>query len=113
VGESVAYLGQHMGEVPVLVIPCLRVNLTSGNQAGQWGSILPAAWSYMLAARARGLGTAWTTLHLAYEDEAAKILGLPADIRQAALIPTAYSIGTNFKPAPRQPLDGVLHLDRW
>jgi nitroreductase len=114
VGESVAYLGEHMKDVPVHVIPCLQVaELPAGNQAGIWGSILPAAWSYMLAARARGLGTAWTTLHMAYEKEAAEILGLPADIRQTALIPTAYYTGETFKPAPRVPLDQVLHLDRW
>lgn len=114
VGDSVAYLGEHMGEAPVLVIPCLRVaQLPEGNQAGLWGSILPAAWSYMLAARARGLGTAWTTLHLVYEREIAEILGLPAEVRQTVLIPTAFSVGTDFKPAPRQPLDSVLHLNRW
>jgi nitroreductase len=67
----------------------------------------------VLAARARGLGTAWTTLHLNFEKEIDELLGLPADIRQAALIPTAYSIGTDFKPAARQPLDEVLHVDRW
>jgi nitroreductase len=114
VGSSVAYLGERMGQVPVLVIPCLQARaLPAGNQAGMWGSILPAAWSYMLAARERGLGTAWTTLHLRYEQEVADLLGLPADIRQAALIPTAYSVGTDFRPAPREPLDTVLHLDRW
>lgn len=114
VGSSVRYLGERMGGVPVLVIPCLRVaNLDTGNQADVWGSILPAAWSYMLAARARGLGTAWTTLHLSYEVEVAEVLGLPTDVRQAALIPTAFSIGTEFKPAHRQPLNEVLHLDRW
>jgi nitroreductase len=114
VGSSVAYLGERMGQVPVLVIPCLQAQtLPAGNQAGLWGSILPAAWSYMLAARERGLGTAWTTLHLTYEQEVADLLGLPADIRQAALIPTAFSVGTDFRPAPRAPLDTVLHLDRW
>ena len=114
IGDSVAHLGAHMGEAPVLVIPCLRVAaLPAGNQAGLWGSLLPAAWSYMLAARARGLGTAWTTLHLAYEEEVAALLGLPADIRQGALIPTAYYIGDDFRPAARQPLDAVLHVDRW
>ncbi len=114
VGDSVAYLGEHMGQVPVLVIPCLKVNrLPEGNQAGVWGSILPAAWSYMLAARARGLGTAWTTLHLLHEAEVAALLGLPGDVRQAALIPTAYSVGTDFKPARREPLENVLHVDRW
>ncbi|HEY4023307.1 MAG TPA: nitroreductase family protein [Pseudonocardiaceae bacterium] len=114
VGNSVAYLGEHMGDVPVLVIPCLVAReLPAGNQAGMWGSILPATWNYMLAARARGLGTAWTTLHLTYEKEAADVLGLPEHVRQAALIPTAHTIGTDFKPAARQPLDTVLHVDRW
>jgi nitroreductase len=114
VGNSVAYLGEHMGEVPVLVIPCLLAReLPAGNQAGMWGSILPATWNYMLAARARGLGTAWTTLHLEYEAEAADVLGLPEHVRQAALVPTAYTIGTDFKPAAREPLDTVLHVDRW
>ncbi len=114
VGDSVEYLGEHMGDVPVLLIPCLRSRaLGTGNQAGFWGSLLPATWSYMLAARARGLGTAWTTLHLAYESEVSAILGLPDDVHQAALIPTAYYTGETFKPAPRQPLDDVLHLDRW
>lgn len=114
VSGSIAYLAEHMAEVPVLVLPCLKVeSLPTGNQAGLWGSLLPAVWSFMLAARARGLGTAWTTLHLVYEDEVAAILGLPDGIRQAALIPTAYYTGTDFRPAARQPLDDVLHRDRW
>jgi nitroreductase len=114
IGESVAYLGEHMGEAPVLVVPCLKVgSLAAGNQAGLWGSLLPAAWSYMLAARARGLGTAWTTLHLMYEREAAELLGLPEGIAQAALIPTAYYTGETFKRAARLPLDEVLHVDGW
>ena len=74
---------------------------------------MPAAWSYMLAARARGLGTAWTTLHLRYEKEISELLGIPADIRQGVLIPTAYYTGDTFKPAPRQPLDNVLHINSW
>jgi nitroreductase len=116
VGSSVAYLGEVMGQVPVLVLACLRVGprgLPQGNQAGLWGSLLPAAWSYMLAARARGLGTAWTTLHLAYEADVARLLALPDDVATGVLIPTAYHTGTSFAPAPRQPLDDVLHLDRW
>ncbi|NGN62344.1 nitroreductase [Streptomyces sp. A7024] len=116
VHRSVAYLGDRMGQVPALLIPCLQVTsgkLSDGNQAGLWGSLLPAAWSYMLAARSRGLGTAWTTLHLTYESEVAEILGLPANVFQAALIPTAYYTGDSFKPAPREPLSSVLHYDRW
>ncbi|GAA3300302.1 nitroreductase family protein [Dactylosporangium vinaceum] len=114
VGASAAWLGEHMGEVPVQVIACRRVTaLPAGNQADIWGSLLPAAWSYMLAARARRLGTAWTTLHLDHEAEVAQLLGIPADVRQGVLIPTAYYTGETFKPAPREPLDNVLHIDRW
>jgi nitroreductase len=115
IGDSVAWLGAHMADVPVLVIPCLRAGrvLGDGNQAGLWGSLLPAAWSYCLAARARGLGTAWTTLHLQREAEVAELLGLPDGVRQGALIPTAYYTGETFRPAPRAPLDTVLHVDRW
>jgi nitroreductase len=116
VGDSVAYLGRHMGDVPVLVLPCITVTggrLPAGSQAGLWGSLLPAAWSYMLAARTRGLGTAWTTLHLRFESEIARLLGLPADVRQGVLIPTAYHTGDAFRPAARQPLDDVLHLNGW
>ena len=114
VGDSVAYLSEHMGQVPMLVIPCIRApRLGAGSQASLWGSLLPAAWSYMLAARARGLGAAWTTLHLRYEREISELLGMPPDIRHGALIPTAYYTGDTFKPAPRQPLDGVLHINTW
>jgi nitroreductase len=115
IGGSVAWLGEHMGEVPVLFIPCIKAGTTlpAGNQAGLWGSLLPAVWSYALAARARGLGTAWTTLHLQREAEVAELVGIPAGFHQAALIPTAYFTGETFKPAPREPLDNVLHIDRW
>jgi len=118
VTSSAQYLADHMHEVPVLVIPCItgRTDGQSGatRQAGVWGSILPAVWSFMLAARARGLGTCWTTLHLAYEQEAAEILGIPyADVMQTSLIPVAYTLGTDFKPAPRQSLDTMVHWEQW
>jgi nitroreductase len=114
VGESTEYLAQHFAEVPVLVIPCLKAGeLRAGNQASLWASLLPATWSYMLAARARGLGTALTTLHLSRETEVAQVLGIPPGIHQAAIIPTAFYTGETFKPARREPLDTVLHLDKW
>lgn len=116
VQDSVAVLAETMGRVPVLVIPCIEVpggRLPQGSQAGLWGSLLPAAWSYMLAARVRGLGTAWTTLHLRYEDEVAGLLGIPGDVRQGVLIPTAYYTGDGFSPAAREPLERVLHVDGW
>jgi len=116
VRSSSAYLAEHYHEVPVHVIPCIkgRVEGSTTNVAGFWGSILPAVWSFMLAARARGLGSVWTTLHLAYEKEAAEVLGIPYDkITQAALIPVAYTLGTDFKPGPRKPLDDILHWNEW
>lgn len=117
VANSADYLAEHMHEVPVHFIPCIRGRMDgqpSLAQAGTWGSILPAVWSFMLAARARGLGTAWTTLHLTFEQEAAEVLGIPyAKFTQAALIPVAYTLGADFKPAPREPLDKVLHWNEW
>lgn len=115
--RSARYLADHMGQVPVLVVPCIRGRLndaTTEQQAGFWGSILPATWSFMLAARARGLGTFWTTLHLPHEREAAELLGIPyAGVTQAALIPVAHTIGDEFKLGPRRPLESVVHWDTW
>jgi len=106
-----------MGDVPVLVIPCIAGRLDGASneeQAGHWGSILPATWSFMLAARARGLGTCWTTLHLPHERETAELLGIPYDeVMQAALIPLAHTIGDEFQSGPRGPLDTIGHWDRW
>jgi nitroreductase len=117
VGDSAQYLADNLQRVPVLLIPCFPGRLdgqSSSTQAGAWGSILPAVWSFMLAARARGLGTAWTTLHLLHEREAAGILGIPyADFTQAALVPVAYTRGADFKRAHREPLARFLHWDAW
>jgi nitroreductase len=102
--------------VPVLVIPCLEVadgRLPAGNQAGLWASLLPAAWSYALAARSRGLVTAWTAVHLDREREVADLLGLPPTVRQGALLPTAHPLRGTFRPGPRLPLEQVLHHDGW
>jgi nitroreductase len=68
----------------------------------------------MLAARARGLGTCLTTVHLLFEEEAAGVLGIPyGEVTQVALIPVAYTVGTSFKPAPRESLESILHWDTW
>jgi nitroreductase len=117
VRSSSQYLLDNIHRVPVMLIPCIydRVDgQPSVEQAGTWGSILPATWSFMLAARARGLGTCWTTLHLYYERQAAAILGIPYErVTQAALIPVAYTLGTDFKRASRVPLQSVVHWDQW
>ncbi|HEU5098268.1 MAG TPA: nitroreductase family protein [Roseiflexaceae bacterium] len=120
IGSSAAYLAEHLHDVPVLVIACVagRVEQPSHmavfQQASIYGSILPATWSFMLAARARGLATCWTTLHLMFEAQAAQVLGIPFDsITQAALIPVAYPKGTAFRAAARKPLDEILHMNGW
>lgn len=116
VASSASYLAEVLHEVPALVIGAIFVGkggLPEGNQAGLWGSLLPGAWSLQLALRARGVGSAWTTLHLAYEREVAEILGIPDTIAQGVLLPVAYYTGDGFKPAPRKPLDDILHIDRW
>ena len=117
VRDSAIYLADHLHEVPVMLIPCHvgRVDgADSTTQAGYWGSILPAVWSYMLALRARGLGSAWTTLHLPKEREVAELLGIPYDtVTQAGLFPIAYTKGTDFKVASRLPGTALSHWDEW
>jgi len=115
--DSAAYLSEHMAEVPMLVIPCISPR-PDGHPtwiaACIWGSVLPAAWSFMLAARARGLAAAWTQIHPMFEEEVAAILGIPyADVVQAAILAVAYPRGTEFKAVYREPLENYLHYNSW
>jgi nitroreductase len=116
--SSAQYLAQNLHKVPALLIPCTMgrpdaEGMDNGAISGLLGSIIPAAWSFMLAARERGIGTCWTTLHLEHEAEIAELLGIPEGFAQVALIPIAYTKGTQFSLAPRKPLDEVLHIDSW
>jgi nitroreductase len=114
--SSSEYLAEHFHEAPALVLFCYEgrpEQPTPVAQAGLYGSILPAAWSFMLALRARGIGAAWTTLHLRYEQEAAELLGMPPNLTQAALLPIAYYTGDDFKPAARQPAAERTHWNGW
>jgi nitroreductase len=117
VRSSAEYLAEVMGRCPVLLVPCIEGKVDGMPNVGSssvLGSIIPAAWSFCLAARARGLGTSWTTLHLMFEQEAAEVLGIPFEtITQTALIPVAFTKGTDFKPGPRVELDSILHVDTW
>src|SRR6478735_5987029 len=98
--DSALYLADHMGEAPALVIACT---------AGRLDSV-----PFMLAARARGLGTAWTTVGLMMEQAIADVVGIPfAEVQQACLTPLAYTIGTDFKPALRPEPDTIIHWDTW
>jgi nitroreductase len=105
-----------LGQVPVHVIPCLENRIDNSNvlvAASAWASIIPAGWSFLLALRSRGLGSVWTTMHLAKEQEVAELLGIPDTVTQAALFPVAYTIGTDFRPATRPPAETITYWDTW
>ncbi|MDE0867358.1 MAG: nitroreductase family protein [Rubripirellula sp.] len=111
VADSADYLAENMHRSPALFIPCMEGRNAT---AGAAGSIVPAAWSFMLAAREQGLGTCWTTLHLLHEQEAADVLGIPFDdVQQWALSPVAYTAGTDFKPATRPDVETVISWNSW
>ncbi len=114
--DSAVYLTEHLHEVPVQVLFCIEGDLVTQplfEQASAYGSIIPAAWSFMLAARARGLGCCWTTVHLKDAEAASRALEIPPNVTQAVLLPVAYYTGTDFKPAARRPLDEVVYWDKW
>jgi nitroreductase len=117
ISASVLHLREHLHRVPVLVVPLLTVRVDRAgvfHQASLWGSVLPAVWSFMLALRGRGLGSAWTTIHLHREAEMADVLGIPhRSFTQTGLLPVAYTVGTDFAPAPRRPVGEVVHWNRW
>ena len=114
---SANHLVEHLHEVPVHVIPCLKGRLPDGAAssmaAGYFGSIFPSIWSFQLALRSRGLGTVLTTLHLAFADEAAELLGIPVDVTQCALLPVAHTVGDDFKPATRRPPEHITYWNSW
>jgi nitroreductase len=117
VQSSADFLRDHMQEAPYLLVPCHlgRVDhAATATQAALWGSLLPAVWSLMLALRTRGLGAAWTSVHLRHERRAAELLGIPYEnYTQGGLFPIAYTKGTDFRPASRRPLAEVIHWDSW
>lgn len=122
VAESADFLVENLHRVPLHVIPCIEGRLgtmppgpmANIAMASSYGSVLPAAWSFMLAARTRGLGAAWTTAHLSFESEAAALLGIPYErVTQVALLPTAWYRGESFGKSLRRPLAEVLHWDGW
>ncbi|KJE24562.1 nitroreductase [Frankia torreyi] len=117
ISSGFRHLYDNIHRVPALVVPCVEGRTDDASVLAQsmtWGSILPAVWSFMLAARARGLGTVWTTAQAPLEREMAEVLGVPYDqVMLAAFIPLAYTLGTDFRPASRVPLDQVLHRNHW
>jgi nitroreductase len=114
--SSAEHLSQHLAEVPVHVVPCIfgrPDGLDQTSLAGWYGGILPAVWSLMLALRSRGYGSAWTTLHLPFEAEAAELLGIPPTVTQVALLPVARYTGDDFKPGQRRPAKEITYFNEW
>lgn len=112
--DSARYLLDVIDRVPVLVVPCIEGRIDDVRHAAAFfGSIHPAIWSFQLALRSRGLGSAWTTFHLMYEEQAADLLGIPDNVTQAAMLPVAYTLGTDFKPAKRRPIEELTYWDEW
>ena len=119
--SSINYLAENLKDIPVLMIPCILGRLDAEQvaynvqyQATMYASIIPAVWNFMLAARARGMGTCWTTLHLPFEREVGNIVGIPVEeVTQIAMIPVAFTLGTKFKAAARRPLNEVMRLNAW
>jgi nitroreductase len=113
--ESSLYLLEHLHEVPMMIVP-VRLGEPEPSTFGQatfWGSVIPGVWSLQLALRSRGIGSAWTTLHLYEENAAAELLGLPDTVTQIALLPTAYFTGDDFHPARRRPAREVTYRNKW
>jgi nitroreductase len=116
VRPALRHLAEHLHEFPVLIVVCSEGRPPADDVARQvafYGSILPAAWSLMLALRSRGLGATWTTLHLAHEREAAALLGIPSDATQTVLLPVAWLRDAVLRPAARRPAHEVTYWDRW
>ena len=115
--DSASFLVDHLAEVPALVL-ALRLDRpqmgqSQGQAAAYYGSVLPGVWSFQLAARARGIGSAWTTFHLEHETEIAELLGVPNTVTQVCLLAVGYYTGDTFTPAPRRPATEVTYLNRW
>ena len=115
--DSAVYLAENLEHAPLHVIPCLQgrppENAPMVSVAAMMGSIFPAVWSFQLALRSRGLGSCLTSLHLIYEAEVATILDIPSDVLQVALLPVAYTKGTEFKRAKRPEPSTIIHWDSW
>lgn len=101
-------------------IPCMVFVFAIGEpgddvsgQIGFFGSILPAAWSLMLAMRARGIGTTWTSLLASRAEDIARILNVPEGVTQTVMLPAAYTLGAKLKVADRLPAVDVTFFDSW
>ena len=111
--ESAAHLAANLDRVPALVLATVWGVHDGSGKPGLFDSVIQAAWSFCLALRSRGLGSTWTTMHLGKSKEIAELLGIPEGVSQVVLLPVAWTIGTDFKPATRRPVSEVVWFDRW
>lgn len=108
------HLGENIARTPALVIPTILGRHDGSGRPGLFDSVIQSAWSFMVALRARGLGTVWTTMYLNEADAVAELLHLPDDVTQICLFPVAYTIGTGFSPTSRRyPAREIAYVDRW
>lgn len=110
---SAAHLVEHLAEVPVIVVPCILGVHDGSGRPGLFDSVLQSAWSFCVALRARGLGTAWTTAILGDREGLGELLGIPDDVTPVAMLPVAWTIGTDFRRAPRPPAREITYFDHW
>lgn len=110
---SAAYLAEHLAEVPVIVIPAIVGVHDGSGRPGLFDSVLQSAWSFCVALRARGLGTAWTTAVLSDRERLGDLLAIPDDVTPVAMLPVAWTIGTDFRRVARTPAREIMYVDRW
>ena len=111
--DSGAHLARNLQHVPAIVLVSIYGEHDGSGRPGLFDSVIQAAWSFCLALRSRGLGSAWTTLHLGAADRVADLLDLPEGVTQIVLLPVAWTIGDDFRPAPRRPAREITWFDRW
>lgn len=111
--SSAAYLAEHLADVPAIVIPTIIGRYDGSGRPGLFDSVIQAAWSFCLALRARGLGSTWVTAALENQASVKEILGIPEHMTEIVLLPVAWTKGTEFRRAPRQPARAITYFDRW
>ncbi|MFT5268381.1 MAG: nitroreductase, partial [Acidimicrobiales bacterium] len=112
--QGAKHLGENIARSPALVIPTVMGRHDGSGRPGLFDSVIQSAWSFMVALRARGLGTVWTTMYLNEADAVAELLDLPDDVTQICLFPVAYTVGTEFKATSRRyPAREITYFDRY
>ena len=112
---TLAAHAERMHEMPAMIFVCMEgePDANFSSHVGYYGSILPAAWSLMLALRARNIGTTWTTLLSARQEAVGNILGLPDNWRQVVMLPVGYTKDAVLRRADRVPAHEITFFNGW